>query len=116
MDFEKKLTRLEEIVGKMEGGDVSLEDSLKLFEEGVKLSRTCQKELEEAEQKVELLLGQDYSSISSPNTYLYFPGAAPVCSPPPTIPTTCNGNCKVISDVTGNSSRSIIRNISIHVS
>lgn len=59
MDFEKKLTRLEEIVGKMEGGDVSLEDSLKLFEEGVKLSRTCQKELEEAEQKVELLLGQD---------------------------------------------------------
>lgn len=59
MDFEKKLTRLEEIVGKMEGGEVSLEDSLKLFEEGVKLSRTCQKELEEAEQKVELLLGQD---------------------------------------------------------
>ncbi len=59
MDFEKKLARLEEIVGKMEGGDVSLEDSLKLFEEGVQLSRTCQKELDQAEQKVELLLGQD---------------------------------------------------------
>ncbi len=59
MDFEKKLNRLEEIVAKMEGGDIPLEDSLKLFEEGVKLSRTCQKELDEAEQKVELLLGQD---------------------------------------------------------
>ncbi len=59
MDFEKKLNRLEEIVAKMEGGDIPLEDSLKLFEEGVKLSRTCQTELDEAEQKVELLLGQD---------------------------------------------------------
>jgi exodeoxyribonuclease VII small subunit len=59
MEFEKKLTRLEEIVAKMEGGDQTLEDSLKLFEEGIKLSRVCQKELEEAEQKVELLLGQD---------------------------------------------------------
>lgn len=59
MEFEKKLTRLEEIVSKMEGGEQTLEDSLKLFEEGIKLSRVCQKELEEAEQKVELLLGQD---------------------------------------------------------
>ncbi len=59
MDFEKKLNRLEEIVAKMEGGDIPLEDSLKLFEEGVKLSRTCQTDLDEAEQKVELLLGQD---------------------------------------------------------
>lgn len=61
MEFEKKLTRLEEIVAKMEGGEQTLEDSLKLFEEGVKLSRVCQKELEDAEQKVELLLGQDAS-------------------------------------------------------
>ena len=59
MEFEKKLSRLEEIVSKMEGGEQSLEDSLKLFEEGIKLSRVCQKELEDAEQKVELLLGQD---------------------------------------------------------
>lgn len=61
MDFEKKLTRLEEIVSKMENGELSLEDSLKYFEEGVKLSRTCNKELEEAEQKVQVLLGQDTS-------------------------------------------------------
>lgn len=59
MEFEKKLSRLEEIVSKMEGGEQTLEESLKLFEEGIQLSRVCQKELEEAEQKVELLLGQD---------------------------------------------------------
>ena len=61
MDFEKKLKRLEEIVAKMEGGDSSLEESLKLFEEGIGLSRVCHKELEEAEQKVQLLVGQDAS-------------------------------------------------------
>ena len=41
MDFEKKLGRLEEIVGSMEEGDLALDESLKLFEEGVKLSRKC---------------------------------------------------------------------------
>lgn len=59
MDFEKKLGRLEEIVDKMETGELSLEDSLKLFEEGVKLSRDCNVQLTEAEQKVKLLLGVD---------------------------------------------------------
>jgi exodeoxyribonuclease VII small subunit len=56
MDFEKKLGRLEEIVTKMEGGSLSLEDSLKLFEEGVKHSRELQKTLSEAEEKVKVLL------------------------------------------------------------
>jgi exodeoxyribonuclease VII small subunit len=59
MDFEKRLNRLEEIVEKMETGELSLEDSLKLFEEGVKLSRECNTQLSEAEQKVKLLLGID---------------------------------------------------------
>lgn len=59
MDFEKKLGRLEEIVEKMETGELSLEESLKLFEEGVKLSRECNVQLSEAEQKVKLLLGMD---------------------------------------------------------
>ncbi len=59
MDFEKKLSRLEEIVTKMEGGDLSLEDSLKFFEEGVKLSRECNTQLAQAEQKVKLLLNVD---------------------------------------------------------
>lgn len=59
MDFEKKLERLEEIVEKMEDGELALEESLKLFEEGVKLSRECNTQLNEAEQKVKLLLGID---------------------------------------------------------
>lgn len=61
MDFEKKLNRLEEIVTKMESGDLSLEESLKLFEEGIKNSRECHKQLTEAEEKVKLLLGVDAS-------------------------------------------------------
>jgi exodeoxyribonuclease VII small subunit len=61
MDFEKKLERLEEIVEKMETGELPLEDSLKLFEEGVKLSRECNVQLSEAEQKVKLLLGLEES-------------------------------------------------------
>ena len=54
--FEERLQRLETIVKEMEKGDLPLEDSLKLFEEGVALSGSCRKELEEAEGKVEILL------------------------------------------------------------
>lgn len=61
MDFEKKLSRLEEIVQKMEKGDLALEESLKLFEEGVKLSRECHSRLNEAESKVQLLMSVDAS-------------------------------------------------------
>jgi exodeoxyribonuclease VII small subunit len=59
MEFEKKLGRLEEIVKKMETGDLSLEDSLKFFEEGVKLSRECNTQLVAAEQTVKVLLSID---------------------------------------------------------
>lgn len=59
MKFEKKLDRLEQIVTKMEAGDLSLDDSLKMFEEGIKLSRECHAQLDEAEQKVQLLLEVD---------------------------------------------------------
>ena len=59
MDFEKKLTRLEDIVGKMESGNLSLEDSLKLFEEGVNHSQDLQKQLTAAEEKVKVLLNVD---------------------------------------------------------
>ncbi len=58
MEFEKKLGRLEEIVQKMEKGDMALEESLKLFEEGVKLSRECQGQLTKAEAKVKQLVRQ----------------------------------------------------------
>lgn len=59
MDFEKKLGRLEEIVQKMEKGDLALENSLQLFEEGIKLSRECHQRLNEAEAKVKKLVGFD---------------------------------------------------------
>lgn len=59
MDFEKKLGRLEEIVQKMEQGESSLEDSLKLFEEGIKLSRECHTQLNSAEAKVKKLVAMD---------------------------------------------------------
>lgn len=56
MEFEKNLKRLEEIVHKLEDGEIALEESLKLFEEGVKISRDCNKKLTEAEKRVKLLL------------------------------------------------------------
>jgi exodeoxyribonuclease VII small subunit len=54
--FEECLERLEKIVQELEKGDVSLEKSLTLFEEGMQLSASCRKELEQAEGKVEILL------------------------------------------------------------
>ena len=54
--FEECLDRLEKIVGELEKGDVSLDRALELFDEGMKLSGSCRKELEEAEGKVEILL------------------------------------------------------------
>jgi exodeoxyribonuclease VII small subunit len=54
--FEECLQRLEKIVLELEKGDVPLETSLKLFEEGMQLSNSCRKELEDAEGKVEILL------------------------------------------------------------
>ena len=54
--YEECLERLEKIVQELEKGDVPLEQSLKLFEEGMQLSASCRKELEDAEGKVEILL------------------------------------------------------------
>lgn len=53
--FEDALNKLEKIVSKLEEGDLPLEDSLKLFEEGIRLSRFCNQKLDEAEKKVEIL-------------------------------------------------------------
>ncbi|HYB62156.1 MAG TPA: exodeoxyribonuclease VII small subunit [Methylomirabilota bacterium] len=55
-EFEHSLARLEEIVRRLENANLSLDDAMKLFEEGVALSRDCQKQLEQAEGKVEILL------------------------------------------------------------
>jgi exodeoxyribonuclease VII small subunit len=55
-DFEGNLKQLEEIVSKLEGGELALDQALELFEEGVKISRFCNTKLEEAERKVETLI------------------------------------------------------------
>ena len=60
--FEASLEELERIVSQLEAGDLPLDRSLELFEQGVRLSRECQKRLDEAERKVEILLrGNDGS-------------------------------------------------------
>jgi exodeoxyribonuclease VII small subunit len=61
--FETAMARLEEIVTTLEDGELPLEQSLKLFEEGVKLSRICTARLEEAERKVEVLLKDKAGSL-----------------------------------------------------
>ena len=63
--FETALARLEEIVQELEQGDLPLEQSLKLFEEGIKLSRICNARLEEAERKVEVLLKDKTGSLKA---------------------------------------------------
>tara|TARA_B100001059_G_C17280690_1_gene308089 strand:- start:206 stop:445 length:240 start_codon:yes stop_codon:yes gene_type:complete len=57
-NFEKALENLEEIVSSMENGELTLEDSLKAFEKGIKLTRECQGALRDAEQKVRVLLNE----------------------------------------------------------
>ncbi|KAA0876306.1 exodeoxyribonuclease VII small subunit [Nitrincola tapanii] len=57
-DFESSLTRLETLVEQMEQGDLTLDDALKAFEEGVRLTRQCQEVLSQAEQKVQILVEQ----------------------------------------------------------
>ncbi len=63
--FEAALARLEEIVKELETGELPLEQSLKLFEEGIKLSRICNKRLEEAERRVEILMKDKAGNISA---------------------------------------------------
>ncbi|NLY92024.1 MAG: exodeoxyribonuclease VII small subunit [Firmicutes bacterium] len=55
--FEEALARLEQIVSELENGELNLEESLKLFEEGIALARHCNAKLDEAQGKVELLIG-----------------------------------------------------------
>ena len=65
--FEESLKELESIVEQLEAGDLPLEQSLELFERGVTLSRECQKRLDDAERKVEILLkGADGSYQAAP--------------------------------------------------
>jgi exodeoxyribonuclease VII small subunit len=64
--FEEALGRLEDIVKKMEAGDMTLEESLKSFEDGIKLARLCSRKLDEAERRVEILLKQEEGLVIKP--------------------------------------------------
>lgn len=59
VDFEEALDQLEELVEDMENGDLTLEESLKAFEQGIKLTRECQTALSQAEQKVQMLVEEN---------------------------------------------------------
>ena len=65
-DFETALAELEALVEKMEQGDLSLDESLKQFERGVQLTRSCQQALKDAEQKVQVLLDKDGQEALEP--------------------------------------------------
>ena len=66
IDFEQQLTNLESLVTSLEGGDLTLEESLNSFEEGVKIARECQRALKSAEQRVELLMKEGDEIVSQP--------------------------------------------------
>jgi exodeoxyribonuclease VII small subunit len=55
-DFEKHLTQLETVVERLERGDLTLDESVRLFEEGMKLSQACKEELEQAEGRIQVLV------------------------------------------------------------
>lgn len=63
--FEKALERLEDIVSTLEGGDMELEKSLKMFEEGIKMARLCQTHLAAAEKKIEKLIKNKDGELST---------------------------------------------------
>lgn len=64
LKFEDCLARLEQIVSQLEAGQLSLEDSLKVFEEGIGLARHCAKYLADAERRIELLAKDDTGALS----------------------------------------------------
>ncbi|MDA0796960.1 MAG: exodeoxyribonuclease VII small subunit [Proteobacteria bacterium] len=66
VDFEQQLASLEALVESLESGELSLEDSLKSFEAGIKVARECQQALKAAEQKVEILMRQGDELVSQP--------------------------------------------------
>jgi len=63
--FENAMKRLEGIVQELESGDLSLDQALKKFQEGIKLSKFCSKKLDEAEEKVSILLTDEEGTVRS---------------------------------------------------
>jgi exodeoxyribonuclease VII small subunit len=63
--FEEALRELEEVVNRLEGGDLPLEEALQLFEEGVRLSRACHTKLDEAQRRVEIVLKDESGKVTA---------------------------------------------------
>ena len=63
LTFEQSLARLEQIVGQLESGSLPLEESLKVFEEGIALARHCARYLEDAERRIELLTRDEAGAL-----------------------------------------------------
>jgi exodeoxyribonuclease VII small subunit len=63
--FEKSLSELEKIVLRLEGGDLPLEESLELFENGIKLSRECRERLTDAERRIEILMKDSNGDLAA---------------------------------------------------
>ncbi|CDF82204.1 hypothetical protein PKB_0836 [Pseudomonas knackmussii B13] len=66
VDFEQSLAELQTLVERLESGELSLEDSLGAFEQGIRLTRDCQSALSQAEQKVQILLERDGELSEAP--------------------------------------------------
>src|SRR5690606_39147039 len=66
LDFEQSLAELQQLVERLEGGELSLEESLNAFEQGIRLTRDCQSALSQAEQKVQMLLERDGETRTEP--------------------------------------------------
>ncbi len=69
MKFEVALTKLEEIVDKLESGDIGLDDSLKHYEDGMKLLKFCTAKLDEVEKKIEILVKDKGGKVTGTKTF-----------------------------------------------
>lgn len=66
INFEAQLAALEDLVARMEKGDLSLEDSLKAYEKGIQLTRECQTALDNAQQRIDMLVERDGKLLEEP--------------------------------------------------
>lgn len=66
LSFEKALEELERLVERMEEGELTLEESLRTYERGIYLSRACQRALDQAEQRIQVLTEQDGQAATTP--------------------------------------------------
>jgi len=66
VSFEEAMERLEDIVGRLENGDVPLEKAIELFQQGMKLSHLCSRKLEQVERKIEMLVEENGTHVKKP--------------------------------------------------